>query len=101
MDIASKHPFDADFHLIKSLPKLLLLRSATSPAFFLEVWLLTLELHVVVVLEELAPIACILLRTGFSSATRFATASTSALSTRITRVSSIIRRTSAAATSSF
>lgn len=45
----------------KSLPKLLLLRSATSPTFFLEVWLLTLELHVVVVLEELAPIACILL----------------------------------------
>ena len=45
----------------KSLPNLLLLRSATSPAFFLEIWLLTLELHVVVVLEELAPIACILL----------------------------------------
>ena len=77
---------------------LLLLRSATSPTFFLEVWLLTLELHVVVVLEELAPIACILLRTGFLSATRFTTASTAALSTR---VSSIIRRTSAAATSSF
>ena len=49
------------FILLKSLPKLLLLRSATSPTFFLEVWLLALELHVVVVLEELAPIACILL----------------------------------------
>ena len=45
----------------KSLPKLLLLRSAASPTFFLEVWLLALELHVIVVLEELAPITCILL----------------------------------------
>ena len=49
------------FILLKSLPKLLLLRSAASPTFFLEVWLLALELHVVVVLEELTPIACILL----------------------------------------
>ena len=82
----------------KSHYALLLLRSATSPTFFLEVWLLTLELHVVVVLEELAPIACILLRARLSAATRFATTSTSSLSTSITRVSCIIRRTSATTT---
>lgn len=55
----------------KSLPKLLLFRTAASPTFFLEVWLLALEFHIVIVLEELTPVACFLLTACFLSTTAF------------------------------
>ena len=59
---------------VQSLRRLLLLRTAACPAFFLEVGFLTLELNVVVVLEELTPVACLLFSARLTATTLCTTA---------------------------
>ena len=59
---------------VLSLSRLLLLRTAACPAFFLEVGFLTLELNVVVVLEELTPVACLLFSARLTATTLCTTA---------------------------
>ena len=54
---------------VLSLRRLLLLRTAACPAFFLEVGFLALELNVVVVLEELTPVACLLFSARLTATT--------------------------------
>ena len=59
---------------VLSLRQLLLLRTAACPAFFLEVGFLALELNVVVVLEELTPVACLLFSARLTATTLCTTA---------------------------
>ena len=59
---------------VLSLRRLLLLRTAACPAFFLEVGFLALELNVVVVLEELTPVARLLFSARLAATTLCTTA---------------------------
>ena len=59
---------------VLSLSRLLLLRTAACPAFFLEVGFLALELNVVVVLEELTPVARLLFSARLAATTLCTTA---------------------------